>query len=65
MGLVAPKHVESSPTRDQTHVPCIGKQILNHWTTREVPGVSFKGDESALGLGSGEGNHFLIYIVVG
>ena len=24
-------------TRDQTHVPCIGRQILNHWTTREVP----------------------------
>ena len=27
----------SSPTRDQTHVPCIGRQILNHWTTSEVP----------------------------
>ena len=27
----------SSPARDQTHVPCIGKQILNHWPTREVP----------------------------
>ena len=26
----------SSRTRDQTHVPCIGRQILNHWTTREV-----------------------------
>ena len=24
-------------TRDQTHVPCIGRQILNHWSTREVP----------------------------
>ena len=23
-------------SRDQTHVPCIGRQILNHWTTREV-----------------------------
>ena len=23
-------------TRDQTHVPCIGRQILNHWTTREI-----------------------------
>ena len=22
--------------RDQTHVPCIGRQILNHWITREV-----------------------------
>ena len=27
----------SSPTRDQTHVPCTGKRILNHWTTRVVP----------------------------
>ena len=24
-------------TRDWAHVPCIGRQILNHWTTREVP----------------------------
>ena len=27
----------SSLTRDQTCVLCIGRQILNHWTTREVP----------------------------
>ena len=27
----------SSLTGDQTHVPCIARQILNHWTTREVP----------------------------
>lgn len=26
-----------SPTRDQTLVPCIGRQICNRWTTREVP----------------------------
>ena len=26
----------TSLTRDLTHVPCIGKQILNHWTTKEV-----------------------------
>ena len=26
----------SSLTRDQTRVPYIGRQILNHWTTREV-----------------------------
>ena len=26
----------SSWTRNQTHVPCIGRQILNHWTIREV-----------------------------
>ena len=35
-GLFAPQHVESSWTRYQTHVPCFGRQILNHWTTREV-----------------------------
>lgn len=28
--------MESSRTRDQTYVPCIGKQILNCWTTREA-----------------------------
>ena len=26
----------SSPTRDQTHVSYIARQILNHWTTRKV-----------------------------
>jgi len=36
MGLVAPPHVGSSQTRDGTYVPCIGRWILNHWTTREV-----------------------------
>ena len=36
-GLVAPQHVGSSRTRARTHVPCIGRQILNHCTTREVP----------------------------
>ena len=35
-GLVAPWHVQSSRTRDQTRVPCLGRQILNHCTTREV-----------------------------
>ena len=27
----------SSPTRDRTHDPCIERQSLNTWTTREVP----------------------------
>ena len=31
----------SSPTRDRTHVPCIGRWILNHWTTRGVPSIYF------------------------
>ena len=30
---VTPRHVESSQTRDRI---CIGRQILNHWATREV-----------------------------
>ena len=34
-GSVAPQHLGSSQTRDQTHIPCIGRQILNHWTTKE------------------------------
>ena len=29
----------SSPTKVWTHVPCIRRQILNHWATREVPQV--------------------------
>ena len=37
MGLVAPWHVGSSWTRARTHVPCIGRRILNHCATREVP----------------------------
>ena len=37
MGLIAPQHVGSSRTRDRTHVPCIGRWILNHCATREVP----------------------------
>ena len=36
-GLVAPRHVGSSQTRARTHVPCIGRQILNHCATREAP----------------------------
>ena len=35
-GLAAPQHAGSPCTRDLTGVPCIGRQILNHWTTREV-----------------------------
>ena len=31
----------SSRTRDQTHVPCIGRWIPNHWIPREVPADSF------------------------
>ena len=27
----------SSPTTDRSHVPCIVRQVLNHYITREVP----------------------------
>jgi len=30
----------SSPTKDQTCTPCIGRWSLNHWITREVPAPS-------------------------
>ena len=35
-GLVALWHVGSSQSRDRNHVPCIGRQILNHLITREA-----------------------------
>ena len=35
-GWVALRHVGSSQTRARTHVPCIGRQILNHCATREA-----------------------------
>ena len=40
-GLVAPQDVRSSRTRAQTRVPCIGRQILNHCTTREAQFLFF------------------------
>ena len=38
-GLVASRHVGdlNSSTRDRTRVPCIGRWILSHWTTRAAP----------------------------
>jgi len=32
----------SSCTRNWTHVPCIARQTLNQWTTREVPSTTFQ-----------------------
>ena len=37
--LVALRHVESSWTRDQTCVPCLGRRIPIHCTSREIPEV--------------------------
>ena len=42
-GFVALRHVGSSRTRDRTRVPCIGRQILNHCVTREVPALFKRG----------------------
>ena len=39
LGLVAPRHVVTSRNRDRTHVPCIGRRILNHCAIREVQGI--------------------------
>ena len=39
-GFVAPQHAGSSQTRDRTSVPCTGRWILHHWTTREVQSMS-------------------------
>ena len=41
MGLAATRHVEPSQTRDQTCIPCIAWQILNYWTTRVAPQLTF------------------------
>ena len=35
-GLSCPAACGIFLDQDQTYVPCIGRQILNHWTTREV-----------------------------
>ena len=35
MGFSCPRQVESSKTKEQTCVPCIGRQILTHCTTWE------------------------------
>ena len=42
-GFGALRHVESSVTRGQTHVPCLDGKILNHGTTREIQCKSFWG----------------------
>ena len=36
-GLVAPRHMGSSGTRDHTGIPLVARWILNLWATREVP----------------------------
>ena len=50
-GLGAPWHVGSSRTRARTRVPCTGRQILNHCTTREVPSLHLKTKQFILKVG--------------
>ena len=42
MGLVAPQRVGSSQTRHQTHVSCIGRQILDTLSHQGSPAYVFK-----------------------
>ena len=46
-GPVAPRHVGSSQTRARTRVPCTGRQILNHCTTREALQMYLMGNNRA------------------
>ena len=50
----------SSLTRDWTRVPCIGRQILYHWTTREVP----RGTFGVMGMFSGQRMVIWVYTFV-
>ena len=45
MGLVALLHVKIFPDQILNCVPCTGRQILNHWTTREVLGTPLDNEE--------------------
>ena len=38
--------VPSTPTRDWTHIFCIGRWSFSHWTAREVPYPHFKGEKT-------------------
>ena len=42
MGLASLWHVRPSQIRDQTHVSCIGRQILYHWAVRKAFLLYFK-----------------------
>ena len=44
----------SFQARDQTCIPCVGKWILNHWTTRKVP-VFYSDSEEEVETWPGKG----------
>ena len=50
----APWHVGSPWTRDRAGTPCIARQTLNHWTTREATSDGFNSYNILFG--------FLIYL---
>ena len=41
MGLVTLQHVESSPARERTCVPCVSRHVIIHGTSREVLDLLF------------------------
>ena len=45
-GSVTLRHVGSSQTRARTLIPCTGRWILSHYTTREVPDDVYSGHHS-------------------
>ena len=57
MGLVASQHVGSYRTRARTRVPCIGRWILNHRTTREARTKCFIGRSS-------NNNNINIFVII-
>jgi len=40
-----------SPTKDGTLVPCVGRWILNHWISKEVPSLLFHVEKAKSFLG--------------
>ena len=60
MGLCSPKTRANLLDRGLTHVSCIGRQTLNHWTTKEAPRA---GSEESWAEGQSQGA-FLEYITL-
>ena len=42
-GLSCPTCGSLLPNQESNYIPCIGRWILNHWSTREIPYPSFQG----------------------
>ena len=55
---------ESSQTRARTRVPCIGRQILNHCTTREAPSNPLMFSFAVQKILSFIRSHFLIFVFI-